>query len=73
MANYELYRETINPCGGSEYSQKEFLEVETDDPEAFVRAEGRFPIISAARNADGDMEIITGNSVGYMVRYIFTE
>ena len=42
MNEYEVLIETINPCGGERFSQKEFLEVETDSPEAYVRKEA-FP------------------------------
>ena len=32
MKEYELCIETMNPCGGSEYAQRDFKDVETDSP-----------------------------------------
>ena len=40
MQEYEVLIETINPCGGEAHSKKEFLDVEAESPEAYVRAEG---------------------------------
>ena len=44
MTEYEVLVETINPCGGAKHCIKEFIDVETDDPEAWVRENGRWPI-----------------------------
>ena len=41
MHEYEVLIETINPCGGEAHSKKEFLDIEAESPEAYVRAEGR--------------------------------
>lgn len=69
---YELMTETINPCGGDRHAIREFREVETDDPEAYVRAQGRFPILDVARDGNGDLVIVTGDGKGYVIRYTFT-
>ena len=69
MKEYEIIIETINPCGGERHSQQEIIE----SPEAYVAQNGRFPVIDATRNADGDVVIVTGDGNGYMVRYTFTE
>lgn len=73
MHEYELLIEDINPCGGEAYAKKEILEVEAESPEAWVLANGRFPIQSTAENADGDLVITTGDGAGNIVRYTFTE
>lgn len=54
MNEYEVFIEDINSCGGEQYAKKELIEVEAESPEAYVKANGRFPIISIAENADGD-------------------
>lgn len=69
---YELLMEEINPCGGASHSKKSFLDVETDDPEAYVRGNGRFPIMEVARNTAGDLVITTGDGKGYFIRYTFS-
>ena len=73
MNEYEVLIETINPCGGEAHSKKEFKEVEAERPEAYVRAEGRWPILDSGKNASGDVVITTGDGKGNMVRYTFTE
>ena len=70
---YEVLIETINPCGGEAHSKKEFLEVEAESPEAYVRAEGRWPVLDTGKNMDGDVVITTGDGKGNMIRYTFTE
>ena len=45
MQEYEVLIETINPCGGEAHANKEFREIETDSPEAYVREQGRYPIL----------------------------
>lgn len=73
MAEYEVLKETINPCGGSKHSIREFLEIETDDPEAYIRENGRFPIRDVSHTPDGDLLIITGDVAGNIIRYTFSE
>lgn len=73
MNEYEVFIEDINSCGGEQYAKKELIEVEAESPEAYVKAYGRFPIISIAENADGDTVITTGDGVGNFLRYTFTE
>ena len=73
MKEYEVLIEEINPCGGSQHAKKEFLEVEAESPEAYVRANGKWPILDTARNADGDTVITTGDGSGNLVRYTFSE
>lgn len=72
MKEYELCIESMNPCGGSQYARREILEVEAESPEAYVRANAPLPIVDVAE-AGGSTIITTGDGVGYITRYIFTE
>ena len=65
MQEYEVLIETINPCGGE-------AQIETDSPEAYVREQGRYPILDSGKNAAGDTVITTGDGKGVMIRYTFT-
>lgn len=69
---YEVLVEEINPCGGAQHSVKSFMDVETDDPEGYVRENARFPIMDVGRNTVGDLVITTGDGKGYMTRYTFS-
>lgn len=73
MINYEVMIEDINPCGGSKYAKKSFIEVTTESPEAYVKENGRFPIMETTELPNGDFVILTGDGSGNMVRYTFTE
>ena len=73
MKEYELCIETMNPCGGSEYAQREFRDVETDSPEAWVKANAPLPILDITEATDGSIIITTGDGHGYITRYMFTE
>ena len=73
MKEYEVLKESINPCGGEQYAIREFMEIETADPAAFVDGNTRFPIMYQGKNRDGDLVITCGDGKGYIVRYTFTE
>lgn len=73
MKQYELVTESMNPCGGEEYAIREFADIETESPEAYVAAHGRMPVLNIGKNSAGDVVITTGNGHGYIVRYTFTE
>lgn len=73
MNSYEVFIEDMNPCGGEEYARKSFIEVEAESPEAYVKANGRYPILDVSRNAEGDTIILTGAGNGYTIRYTFSE
>ena len=73
MKEYEVLKETINPCGGEQYAIREFMEIETDDPAAIVDGNTRFPIMDQGENSSGDLVITCGDGKGYIVRYTFTE
>lgn len=73
MPDYEIIVESMNPCGGAKYARKEFIEVETESPEAYVKAHGQYPIREITRDGSGDVVITTGNDSGYVIRYTFSE
>jgi hypothetical protein len=72
MNEYEVFIEDINSCGGEQYAKKEIIEVEAQSPEAYVKANGRLPILDVSQNDKGDTVIITGDGKGNFVRYTFT-
>ena len=69
MHEYEIF----NPCGGEKYSKKTLIEAEAASPEAYVKENGRFPVLESVRNGEGDIVIVTGDNQGSFVRYTFTE
>ena len=73
MNEYEVFIEDINSCGGERHAKKTLLEIEAESPEAFVRENGRLPIMDITANAKGDTVIITGDGKGNFVRYTFSE
>ena len=73
MTEYEVCVEDINACGGSQYAKKDVIEVEAESPEAYVKENGRFPILEIGENADGDTVITTGDGNGNFVKYTFSE
>ena len=73
MHEYEIFVEEINPCGGEKHSKKTLIEAEADSPEAYVKENGRFPILESILNENGDGVIVTGDNHGSIVRYTFTE
>ena len=70
---FVFFIEDINPCGGEQYSKKTLIEAEAASPEAYVKENGRFPILESTRNESGDVVIVTGDNQGSFVRYTFTE
>ena len=73
MHEYEIFIEEINPCGGEQYSKKALIEAEAVSPEAYVKENGRFPVLESTCNESGDVVIVTGDKQGSFVRYTFTE
>ena len=73
MHEYEIFVEEINPCGGEKHSKKTLIEAEADSPEAYVKENGRFPILESILNENGDVVIVTGDNHGSILRYTFTE
>ena len=73
MHEYEIFIEEINPCGGEKFSKKTLLETEADSPEAYVKENGRYPVLETISKENGDVVIVTGDGKGSVVRYTFTE
>ena len=73
MNEYEVFIEDINSCGGEQHAKKELIEVEAESPEAYVKANARFPILDVTKNSAGDTVIITGDGKGNFLRYTFAE
>ena len=73
MNEYEVFVEEINPCGGEKHRQKSIIEVEAESPEAYVKENGRFPILEINENEKGDTVIVTGDGTGSLIRYTFKE
>ena len=74
MKEYEIIIVDMTPCGGEKYANREVVEAETDNPEAWVRAPGRHPnILDISTDPNGDIVITTGDGHGYITRYTFSE
>ena len=70
MHEYEIFIEDINPCGGETITvKKTLIEAEATSPEAYVKENGRFPILESTCNESGDVVIVTGDNQGSFVRY----
>ena len=72
MKEYELIIESYNPCGGREHGKKDLMEIETDDPVAFVKGHAQVTEVEVI-NDDGDEILVEVNQYGYVKRYMFTE
>ena len=53
--------------------KKTLIEAEAVSPEAYVKENGRFPVLESMCNESGDVVIVTGDNKGSFVRYTFTE
>lgn len=73
MKEYEIFIEEMNPCGGEAHCRKSVIEAEAESPEAYVKANGRFPILEQTVTKEGDTVVMTGDGGGYYIRYTFTE
>jgi hypothetical protein len=73
MAIYDVLVETINPCGGERHSEKKFIEVETDDPVAYVKENAQWEIIDVTEIDEDDVVITTGDGKGYLAKYNFSK
>jgi len=72
MKEYELIIESYNPCGGREHGKKDLMEIETDDPVAFVKGHAQVTEVEVI-NDDEDEILVEVNQYGYVKRYMFTE
>lgn len=73
MNEYEVFIQDITSCGGEKHAKKDLIEVEAESPEAYVKENGRHPILDISKNAEGDTVIITGDGIGNFVKYTFSE
>ena len=55
------------------FSLRILIRVEAESPEAYVKENGRFPILETTSDKNGDVVIVTGDNRGSFVRYTFTE
>lgn len=72
MHEYEILIETINPCGGASHAKREIIEAEAESPETYVQAHAPYPVMESLHTSNGDIQIITGDGTGSMVKYTFT-
>lgn len=73
MAEYELVREIQNLCRNNQMRDIFFEEVETDDPEAYVRdlLKGRVIELTTDRGANGAVTVYASCD-GITQKFIFT-
>lgn len=73
MAEYELVREIQNSCSGNQMRDVFFDEIETDDPEAYVRALLRSEVdeLTVERMNDENLTIFA-SSHGLRQKFLFT-
>ena len=73
MAEYEVVREIQNSCSGNQMRDVFFEEVETDDPEGYVRdvLGGEVDELTVERGADGAITVFVSSS-GLRQRFLFT-
>lgn len=71
MKEYEVTIESMNPCGGEQFAQREIREIETGDPIAWVRAETGIAEVTS-EELRGGLLVIAGQN-GYIKRFTFTE
>ena len=71
MKEYEVTIESMNPCGGEQFAQREIREIETDDPIAWVKAETNMYEVTTDTLRDG-LLVVAGQN-GYIKRFTFVE
>ena len=73
MAEYELVREIQNLCRNNQMRDVFFEEVETDDPEAYVRTllKGKDVTLSCDPRSDGGVTVYA-DCDGLLQKFIFT-
>jgi len=73
MQEYELVREIQNLCGNNQMRDIFFEEIETDDPEAYVRnlLKGKNILLTRDERSDGGVTIFVSCD-GITQKFIFT-
>ena len=72
MAHYEIIIESINPCGGDEYSDIRIVESDIQDPVEYVKRHTVCGELTQQEMPDGSIVIIL-NEKGYIKRFTFSE
>lgn len=49
MKEYEIFIETMNPCGGAKYAKQEIIESEAESPEAYIKEHAKYPVLEIGR------------------------
>jgi hypothetical protein len=72
--HYEMIREIFNSCSGNQMRDVHFEEVETEDPEAYVRAQFQEPgmLCAVEETSDGSL-VFHLESHGLRQKVSFTE
>jgi len=73
MPEYEVVREIQNSCANNQMRDVFFEEVETDDPEAYVRSllGGKIDELTVERGEDGNLTVYVCSS-GLRQKFLFT-
>ena len=73
MAEYEMVREIQNQCPNNQMRDIFFDEVETDDPEEYVRQflKGQAQTVTSTCNADGRVTVFATCN-GITEKFVFT-
>lgn len=73
MAEYEMVREIQNMCPNNQMRDIFFEEMETDDPEAYVRQilKGRAVQVNAPQGSNGVVTVFADCS-GMIQKFVFT-
>ena len=73
MAEYEMVREIQNSCSGNQMRDVFFDEIQTDDPEGYVRAllKGEVDELTVERVDDDNLTIFV-SSHGLRQKFLFT-
>ena len=74
MAEYELVREIQNSCSGNQMRDVFFEEIETDDPERWVRSLLKDKEVELTVDIPGPGRVnIYANTSGMTQKFLFTE
>ena len=69
---YEMVREIKNLCPNNQMRDIFFEEVETDDPEAYVRQMLKGRAVSVSSQCDGGVVTVFADCDGLIQKFIFT-
>ena len=73
MPEYEVLVRRIRPCPGDPHDNEKFIEIQTDNPEAYVLENSPYPILDSVENLNGEIIITTGDGDGNFLKYTFTK